>query len=204
MDHTIGVRPSEVTSRYLAQLEQLLATIDTDAISAVVGRLAAARDAHRTVFVAGNGGSAATASHVANDFGKATRRSGRAPIRVICLSDNTPWFSALANDEGYERVFAGQLENFAEPGDVLIVISASGNSPNLLRAVEFAATHGVTSVALLGFDGGQLLTMVDHALLVRSPVGLYGPVESAHAVVADILTTCLIEDRADEGRDPGD
>lgn len=212
MDSRAGVKPDDVTTRYRAQLDDCLDSIDTATLTRAFDSLAAARDARRTIFVAGNGGSAATAAHVANDFGKATRRSGRTPIRVMCLSDNAPWFSALANDEGYERVFAGQLENFAEAGDVLIVISASGNSPNLLRAVEFARTNGITTIGLLGFDGGELLEMVDHALLTRSAIGLYGPVESAHAVVADILTTCLIEDveresepeMADQGHDAGD
>lgn len=191
---SVGMDPHVVTKRYLDTLGELLQGLDHDAIADAVGLLRTARDRHRTVYLAGNGGSAASASHLANDLGKATRRSGRALMRVMCLSDNTPWFSALANDEGYDRVFAGQLENFAVADDVLLVISASGNSPNLLRAVELAHERGVATIGLLGFDGGALLSMVDVALHVASAHGLYGPVESAHSVVADILTTCLIED----------
>lgn len=161
-----------------------------------MGHLRRAREEGATIYLAGNGGSAATATHVANDLGKATRKSGRRPIRVMCLSDNVAWLTALGNDEGYERVFAGQLENFAAPGDVLIVISASGNSPNLVHAVELARARGLVTIGVLGFDGGRLKAMVDEALWLRSEHGLYGPVESAHVVVLDMVTACLIDDRA--------
>ena len=192
------MRPTDVARRYLAQLQELIDGLDHDAIGRAVACLQRARDQRHTIFLAGNGGSAATAAHLANDLSKATLRSGRTPIRALCLADNVPWFSALANDEGYDRVFAGQLESLADAGDVLVVISASGNSPNLLRAVEAGAFRGLETIGLLGFDGGALLDMVDHPLWTRSAQGLYGPVESAHSVIGDILTTCLIEDRPTE------
>ena len=182
-------------SEYLPLFDALLADLDLEAVERVVERLAVVRDAGGTVFVAGNGGSAATASHWVNDLGKATKVSGRAMMRVVCLSDNTPWLTALGNDEGYDRVFSGQLENFAVAGDLLVVISASGNSPNLVRAVELAAARSVTTVALLGFDGGALKSMVDEAIWVRSEQGAYGPVETMHVLAADLITTCLINDR---------
>ena len=94
--------------------------------------------AGNTIYLAGNGGSAATASHWANDLGKATKCPGAKPIRVVSLSEHVSWMTALANDDGYDRIFAGQLENFAVPGDVLVVFSASGNSPNLVEAVRTA------------------------------------------------------------------
>jgi D-sedoheptulose 7-phosphate isomerase len=184
-----------IASDYLASLKGHLDRLDVDALLRIVERLRVARDAGRQVFIAGNGGSAATATHWVNDLGKATRRSGRRPFRVIGLADNISWFSALANDEGYERVFAGQLENLAQPGDVLAVISASGNSPNLLRAVEHARAGGMTSIAFLGFDGGALLGLVDEACWVQTAPGEYGLVESVHSVACDIVTTCLIADR---------
>jgi len=189
-------------ARYLGDLRQLLEQIDAAALERTVEHLRQARERGATIYLAGNGGSAATATHVANDLGKATRRSGRRPMRVLSLSDNVSWLTALANDEGYERVFAGQLDNFADPGDVLIVISASGNSPNLVRAVELARTRGVVSVGVLGFDGGRLKEMVDEPLWLRSEIGLYGPVESAHAVLLDIVTACLIEDRSADPETP--
>lgn len=186
---------SAAITEYLQVFDVLLAGLDLESVERVVDRLRVVRDAGGTVFVAGNGGSAATASHWVNDLGKATKSSGQAHMRVVCLSDNTPWLTALANDEGYDRVFAGQLENFASPGDLLLVISASGNSPNLLQAVELAAARGIGTVALLGFDGGALKSMVDEAVWVASEQGAYGPVETMHALVADLITTCLIHDR---------
>ena len=188
-----------LVGRYLGDLQRLLDQIEPAALERAVEHLRRAREAGATIYLAGNGGSAATATHLANDLGKATRRSGRRPIRVLSLSDNVSWLTALANDEGYERAFAGQLENFASPGDVLIVISASGNSPNLLRAVELARARGLVTIGVLGFDGGKLEGMVDEALVLRSEKGLYGPVESAHVVLLDIVTACLIEDRPVDG-----
>lgn len=189
-------RFQNLASGYLADLQGALSGLDLDAILRIVERLRIARDAGRTIFIAGNGGSAATASHWVNDLAKATKRSGRRAIRVIGLVDNVSWLTALANDEGYDRVFSGQLENFVEPGDVLAVISASGNSPNVLRAVDAARASGAITVGFVGFDGGQLRERVDECLWVPTPKGAYGVVESAHSVACDIVTTCLIGDTA--------
>lgn len=196
-DDSTPRRPSiaPTAHAYLKELARLLESVDVTALDAVVDTIRGARDRGAMVFIAGNGGSAATATHWVNDLCKAATRSGRRPIRAACLSDNVSWLTALGNDEGYERVFSGQLGNLAEPGDVLVVISASGNSPNLLRAVEYAASIGVRTVGLLGFDGGALRTMVDDSVWIETAPGEYGLVESAHSVLADIITTYLIDDR---------
>lgn len=186
-----------IAQEYLTAFEDLVRRIDLNALERVVERLRTARDTDAIVYVAGNGGSAATASHWVNDLGKAAKRSGRLPIRALCLSDSTSWFTALANDEGYDHVFAGQLENFARQGDVLIVISASGNSANLVRAVELANVRGVVTIGLLGFDGGLLKRMVKEALWLETEIGTYGLVETGHVLLADIITSCLIQDRGD-------
>jgi D-sedoheptulose 7-phosphate isomerase len=192
------VRPAVASaSSYLASLRTLLATIDLHAVDRLIGLLKLVRDDRRTIFIAGNGGSAATASHWVNDLGKATKRSGRLPIRAISLADNVSWLSALANDEGYARVFAGQLENFASANDVLIVISASGNSPNLLEAVGVARRAGMTSIGLLGFDGGELKRIVDDMVWVRCEKGAYELVEDAHAAICHAITRSLAADRAE-------
>jgi D-sedoheptulose 7-phosphate isomerase len=185
-----------IAADYLGELERLLRQVDLDSVERIVERLRQVRDSEGTVYVAGNGGSAATASHLANDLGKATKSSGRAFMRVMCMSDNVSWLTALANDEGYERVFSGQLENFAGPGDLFLAISASGNSRNLIEAVELAKARKVATVALVGFDGGLLKGLVDECLWLPSEVGQYGLVESAHSVLCDILTTCLMQDLA--------
>jgi D-sedoheptulose 7-phosphate isomerase len=158
--------------------------------------LRAARDRGATIFIAGNGGSSATAAHWVNDLGKATKRVGRRHMRVMNLSDNVPWLTALSNDEGYERVFAGQLENFANPGDVLVVITASGSSPNIVRAVEYASASGMRTLGLVGFDGGLVQGMLDESVLVRTELGAYGLVETAHVAIADIITSCLVNEAA--------
>jgi D-sedoheptulose 7-phosphate isomerase len=194
------LRFESLASGYLAELQAALTGLDLGAILRIVERMRVARDAGRTIFIAGNGGSAATASHWVNDLAKATKRSGRRAIRVIGLVDNVSWLTALANDEGYDRVFAGQLENFVEPGDVLAVISASGNSPNVLRAVDDARASGAVTIGFVGFDGGRLRDAVDECLWVPTALGAYGVVESAHSVACDIVTTCLIGDTPAESR----
>jgi D-sedoheptulose 7-phosphate isomerase len=185
-----------VVAHYVAELRSLLEVLDVDALDRLTQHFRTVRDAGRTVFIAGNGGSAATATHWVNDLSKAASRSGRTPFRCICLSDNVSWLTALANDEGYERVFTGQLENLATPGDLLVLISASGSSPNLIDAVRFARSRGLVTGALVGFDGGQLRDLVDACVWVETPKGAYGVVESMHSVMADMITTFLIGDRA--------
>jgi D-sedoheptulose 7-phosphate isomerase len=189
----------QIASHYLEAFESLLRRVDVNALERVVRYLHDARDSGATIYVAGNGGSAATASHWVNDLGKGTKRAGRAPMRVMSLNDNVSWLTALANDEGYDRVFSGQLENFALPGDILIVISASGNSPNLVRAVEVARSRGVITIAFLGFDGGVLKDQVDEYLWFPSEKGTYGLVESAHSLFSHILTDCLMTDTLAHG-----
>jgi D-sedoheptulose 7-phosphate isomerase len=184
-----------IALEHIDALQAVLSRVDLDAVERVVEQLRLARDNAGTVYVAGNGGSAATASHWVNDLGKATKRLGRPPMRVVSLSDNVSWLTALANDEGYDRVFSGQLENFAQDGDVLVAISASGNSPNLVRAVEVARRQGAVTIGLLGFDGGVLMDRVNECIWLSTEAGAYELVEDGHAVICHILTTCLAQDR---------
>jgi D-sedoheptulose 7-phosphate isomerase len=182
---------------YFQRLATIVEQVDLNAVNRIFQELRLARDRGSRVFVAGNGGSASTASHWVSDLGKATKRSGRDPFQVICLSDNISWLTALANDEGYERVFAGQLENFARRDDLLIVITASGNSPNLIRAVECARSKGLKTIGFLGFDGGLLKDMVDDLVWVKTEKGQYELVEDAHMAVCHVLATSLVKDRRD-------
>lgn len=184
---------SAVAGTYLESLGKILDAIDLNAVERLVRTIRRVRDVGGTIYVAGNGGSAATATHWVNDLCKATRRQGRPPIRAMSLTDNTSFVTALANDEGYERIFAGQVETFASPEDLLIVISASGNSPNLVRAVETARQLGVRTFALLGFDGGVLKEKSDDFVWLPTDMGAYGLAETGHSVVTDIVTTCLIQ-----------
>jgi D-sedoheptulose 7-phosphate isomerase len=186
-----------VIATHFANVRRVLSEVHVHAVERLVDLFRAARDRGSFIYIAGNGGSASTASHWVNDLGKATKRSGRAPLKVMCLSDNISWFSALSNDEGYERAFSGQLENFATLGDVLVGISASGNSLNLVRAVELARKRKVITAALLGFDGGVLQGLVDEPLCVHTEKGSYELVEDIHSVICHAVTRCLVADRRD-------
>jgi len=193
----IHSQSKQLASAFLRDFETLLRAVNLDAVERIYQILRGARDRGSTVYIAGNGGSAATAAHWVNDLGKGAKESRRPPLRVMSLSDNISWLTALANDEGYERVFAGQLENFAKPRDVLVVMSASGNSPNLLRVVELGRARKLITVGFLGFDGGALKNMVDEVLLLPTRKGAYGLVESGHDLFCHILTACLAADRAE-------
>ena len=151
-------------------------------------------DCHRrdsTIFLLGNGGSAATASHFACDLAKGTRTRGLPPFRVISLNDNVPLLTAWANDTSYERVFAEQFVSLARSGDVVVIISASGNSPNVLAVVQEAQQRGVTVIALTGQNGGQLAPQSDLAICV--PAQSIEQVEDAHLIIAHSLCVVLRE-----------
>jgi D-sedoheptulose 7-phosphate isomerase len=137
------------------------------------------------VFTVGNGGSASTASHFACDLAKGTRAGGPPTFRVVALTDNLPVLTAWANDCGYDRVFAEQLAALAQPGDVLVAISASGNSPNILAAAAEARALGMATVALTGRHGGRLARLADQT--VRIPSDQIEIVEDAHLVIAHSL-----------------
>jgi D-sedoheptulose 7-phosphate isomerase len=171
---------------------QRLAALDVEAVERISRRLEAARLRGATIYVAGNGGSAATAAHWVNDLCKATLHASVRRIRAMCLTDSTPWFTALANDEGYERVFSEQLEAFGSPGDVVVLLSASGNSPNLVRAAETALAHDCEVVALLGFDGGRLRSMATDHVLVPTAHGAYELVEDVHSVICHMIVRSLV------------
>ncbi len=191
MDDTRRGAVRDVAAAHLEEVADALRTLDMGAVERLVARLDAARSRGATVYVAGNGGSAATASHWVNDLNKATRDCGAPRMRVMGLADATSWVSALANDEGYDRVFSEQLRNFGRRGDVLVVITCSGKSPNLVAAVECAQELGVETVGLLGFDGGVLKDRVDDVVMVPTRPGAYELVEDVHGIVCHMCTRAL-------------
>ena len=172
---------------YIEDIIALLRQVDPREVDALVDALVDAYRNERFVFVIGNGGSAANASHLCEDLGKGTLSDfeGQKRLKILSLTDNVPYIMAWANDEGYERVFVEQLKNFAEPGALLIAISGSGNSANVLRAVEYANRHGMKTFALTGYDGGRLKQIAHESLHVRSDN--MGAVETVHAVVIHYL-----------------
>jgi D-sedoheptulose 7-phosphate isomerase len=181
---------------YFDGLKAVMDRVDVGQVAAFVAELERAYREDRQVFIVGNGGSAATASHMACDLAKTVL--GKTPdpttrrFRVMSLTDNVPLMTAIANDLGYEHVFTEQLVLFARRGDLLVVVTGSGNSPNVVNAVRMARAMGLRTTGLLGFDGGQVLPLLDTPLLI--PDLRYGFVEDLHMVL-DHLTTAYFSRR---------
>lgn len=184
--------PAGYARAYLEYLASCFQSIDSDAVAEFIGLLMAARMSGNTVFFIGNGGSAATASHFANDISIGTRTGDKQPFRTVSLTDNVAVMTALANDEGYDRMFVDQLKVHMRDGDSLVAISASGNSPNLIVAVDYARERGATVVGLTGFDGGKLREKSDISLHVSTAKGEYGPVEDVHMIFDHLIGSYLI------------
>ena len=182
---------SEISSRYLAELSATMAQLPLVEIDRLIELLEAARREGRQVFLLGNGGSAATASHFCCDLAKNTIAPGLPNYRAISLTDNTPLMTAWANDTAYDNLFCGQLQCWLRPGDLVIGISGSGNSPNVLRAMEMARREGATTVGLIGFAGGKLKDLVDLAIVI--PSRCMEQIEDLHLVIEHLVVTALRE-----------
>jgi len=169
----------------------ILEKLDHRSISNLITCLDETRNKNATVFVIGNGGSASTASHFATDIGVGSLRRQN-PIRVISLCDNIAVISALANDLEYDAIFEQQLRLLGKPGDILIAISASGNSRNLLRAVSAATEMGINTFSLTGFDGGELKKLTPgRNVHAQTENGAYGLVEDVHLAICHVVTECI-------------
>ncbi len=176
--------------RTLEQWESL----DLAAFSRIAVLIEKAQDKGRFVWVCGNGGSASTSAHVGCDFGKTAARPGAQALKAVSLCDNAAFLTAIANDLSFDDIFSRQLENVVSAGDIVLLISGSGNSPNLLKAAELSRKRGALVVGLLGFDGGKLRAMCDEALLI--PSDQYGIIEDMHMAVAHMLTFYLKQKKA--------
>lgn len=176
---------------YLTDFGGLMSQVATKEVDALVDAITEAYKNDRFVFIVGNGGSGANASHLCEDLGKGTLHDfeEQRRLKVMSLTDNTPYILAWGNDLSYERVFVEQLKNFAQPGALLIAISGSGNSPNVVKAVEYANAHGMRTFAVVGYDGGKLKQLAHETLHV--PSHNMGAVEAAHSVVFHYLVDAL-------------
>lgn len=172
-------------STYQQNLQTAINQIDLAKVREVITWLQQARDQGRTIFTCGNGGSASTASHFACDLVKGASYQRPRRFRVMALTDATPTISAYGNDVGYNAIYVEQLKNFAGKGDLLLAISGSGNSPNVLEAATFARSVGCRTVGLTGRDGGKLAALVDINLLV--PVPHMGIIEDAHLIICHMM-----------------
>ncbi len=195
-----GTGPGGLSARafaewYREQELQQWQSLDLDAVERIASAVEQAERAGKQVFVMGNGGSAATASHIATDWSKTAECAGGRLLRCMSLNDNVPFMTAIANDLCYDAVFVRQLENLLNEGDVVVLISGSGNSPNVVKAVEFAQERGAVTIGMTGFTGGKVREMTDICLHINSDQ--YGVIEDLHMAVGSILAFYLKQRRSE-------
>ena len=171
---------------YLNYISDLISQLDRNHISKFVDHVLGVRDNKQTIFFLGNGGSASTASHFVNDISLGSRQFEN-PFRAVSLCDNQAVITAIANDDGYENIFLQQLQTQAKPGDSMVCISASGNSQNLVKAVEWSKANGIYTISLTAFDGGYLKKHTDLNIHVPTKIGEYGPAEDLHMVICGLI-----------------
>ncbi len=176
---------------YFKYLNEVLTNISLSEIEKFIAILLKARDQSAKIYFIGNGGSAATASHFANDLAIGTREYDK-PFKVVSLCDNNAILTAIGNDDGFDSIFSKQLQVLLNKGDVVVAISASGNSVNLLKAFDVAKQKGATTVGLSGFDGGKLKDEADISVHVPTGKGEYGPAEDAHMVLDHLVSNYLM------------
>ena len=174
------------SDEYLEYLTTLIAQLDRSAISQFADLLLQSRENKTTTFFLGNGGSASTATHFVNDVSLGSRQFEK-PFRAISLCDNQAVITAIANDDGYENIFLQQLQTLATAGDTIVCISASGNSKNLIKAIEYARENNIYVVGLTAFDGGYLKDNCDLNIHVPTKIGEYGPAEDLHMVICGLV-----------------
>jgi len=176
----------EFSDNYLKYLNSLIEKLDRNEIASFVDHVLSIRDHDKSIFFLGNGGSASTASHFVNDISLGSRQFEK-PFRAISLCDNQAVITAIANDDGYENIFLQQLQTQAKPGDSMVCISASGNSQNLVKAVEWSKANAIYTISLTAFDGGYLKQHTDLNIHVPTKIGEYGPAEDLHMVICGLI-----------------
>jgi D-sedoheptulose 7-phosphate isomerase len=181
----------DLIDTYLTELEQVIHELSRADVRAVAQALLENWRARRQLFIIGNGGSAATASHMMNDMNKFTNAPGKHRFRCIALTDNVPLLTAVGNDQSYAEVFVEPLLNLLQPGDTVLAISASGNSPNIIRAVEHAQANGAKVIGFTGRPGGQLAQMADLKIVI--PSDRIGQQEDGHMILDHVLSLALRE-----------
>ena len=176
---------------YFEYLKEIFDKIDLTEIKEFIELLLMARETGSTIFFMGNGGSAATASHFANDLAFGTNEYEK-PFKVMSITDNVATLTALSNDYGYDEIFIRQLRIYAKKGDVLVGISASGNSQNLINAFEYASIAEIKTVALTAFDGGKMKEISDYGVHVPTEAKEYGPAEDLHMILDHLIGNYLM------------
>ena len=179
---------------YLKAQQTAQAGIPVEAVAQLVELFGKALREDRQIFVFGNGGSAANASHFATDLGKGASDKLGQRFRVLSLNDNVSWLTALGNDYAYDEIFSRQLTNYGKPGDLVLCMSVSGNSPNIVKAVEWANQHGLATIALVGGKRGRLAELAQHVIVI--PSEHYGRVEDAHMGICHMICYAFMENQA--------
>jgi D-sedoheptulose 7-phosphate isomerase len=179
----------KLVDKYLIELEETLRQLSREQIWAVINVLMDAWRAGQQVFILGNGGSAATASHMANDLNKFTIVKGKPRFKAIAFTDNVPLMTAWGNDTDYSNIFVEQMVNFLQPGDVVIGISTSGNSPNVVKALEVAKSHSARTIGFTGNDGGKMKDIVDWCIFI--PSEHIGQQEDGHMILDHVIAVTL-------------
>ena len=182
----------DAVETYLTEMETVIREISRADVRAIVDCLFSAWERGGTTYIVGNGGSAATASHMMNDLNKFTCVEGQPRFRAVALTDNVPLMTAIGNDVHFDQVFAEPLRNLARPGDVVVAISGSGNSPNIVAAIEYARSAGATTIGLCGSPGGRLALMADIRALI--PSSRIGQQEDGHLILNHAIA-CALRDR---------
>ncbi|MCD4756724.1 MAG: SIS domain-containing protein [Arcobacteraceae bacterium] len=180
---------------YTKNLKDMLDNINYDDIDKIIQRLEKTIVDNAKIYIVGNGGSSATASHMANDLGVGLRRRGIINFNIVSLGDNSAVTSAIANDIGFENIFYMQLEGILKPEDVVIAISCSGNSPNITKTVNYAKNIGSTVIGITGFSGGELKKLSDINFHVETGAGNYGLVEDMHMILDHMIYSYYIDKR---------
>lgn len=191
LDKIFSKNSKEFAVSYIDYLNKILKSIDVNEIAKFIETILDAREREATIFFVGNGGSASTASHFANDLCIGTKSIGK-PFRVLSLTDNQPLLTAVANDFGYEEIFVRQLKIYGRPGDVLVGISASGNSQNIIDAFMYANSNEIKTVGLTAFDGGKMRKIAKEGIHVQTDMKEYGPAEDAHMVLDHLVVSYLM------------
>lgn len=189
----------EFVTKYLEEAHKILDTYKGDDFGKAIDLMWNAYLQDKQIFIFGNGGSAGTANHMVNDLSKGSSVEGKRRLRVLGLSDNMSLLTAYANDCGFETVFEGQLKNLLNPGDVCIAISASGNSPNVIKAVEYARENGGKVISLVGFTGGKLKPLSDVAIYFETHN--YGICEDAQLMFSHLSSQYLMEKIKSKGEE---
>lgn len=191
IDEFYNADPVAFAESYLDYLRLVLQSVDKNEVAKFIETLLDARECDRKIIFIGNGGSAATASHFANDLSFGTNDYIK-PFRALSLTDNVPVLTALGNDYGYDEIFVRQLKVYANNDDVLVAISASGNSSNLVNAITYANSIGMKTVAITAFDGGKMKLISDESIHIPTGNKEYGPAEDVHLVLDHLVSSYLM------------